>query len=263
MEQTKIDKIKAAVKGNFDKSPDLYQRFEDEHGFFRKLNERLLRLMDPPHGADILDVGCGTGASCLQILDAVPVCRVRGLDISPAMLEQARARMGESERVVLVEGDASRLADYFDDRFDAVVYSASLFLVPDFRESLDQARSLLKAGGAVGITFMEGVFDAEGRDLIAEADLIAREGVSLRKPVRLEELRLFFSESFPDHLFETAEIGLPLNVLQEFFTIPAMSASLFPKAEYPERVRKIARVFAHIPVNRPFFRWILMVGRKL
>ncbi len=263
MEQKKIDKIKAAVKGNFDESPDLYQKFEDEHGFFGKLNERLLRLMNLPPGADILDVGCGTGASCLQILDAVPVCRVQGLDISPAMLEQARSTIGESERLILVEGDASRLADYFEDRFDAVVYSASVFLVPDFRESLNQARSLLKANGAVGLTFMDGVFDADGRNLIAEADRTAGEGVSLRKPVRLDDLQSFFSEMFPDHLFETVEIKLSLNVLRTFFSIPAMSAGLFPGVEYPERVRKVARVFDHIPGRQPFFRWILMVGRKL
>jgi len=262
MEQKKIEKIKAAVKGNFDLSPDLYQRFEDEHGFFRELNERLLRLMDPPPGAVVLDIGCGTGASCRQILDAIPQSSVRGLDISPAMLQQARATIGESERLVLVEGDAARLTDYFDTDFDAIVYSASMFLVPDFRESLNQARSLLKSGGTVGVTFMDGVFDPEGSNLMAVADQIAGEGLSLRKPVRLDDFQVFFSETFSDHRYEAAEIRLPLDVLKAFFSIPAMSAGLFPGVEYPERVRKIARVFDHIPEREPIFRWILMVGRK-
>ncbi len=262
MEQNKIDKIKAAVRGNFDQSPDLYQKFEDEHGFFRGLNERLLRLIDPPRGADILDVGCGTGASCSQILEAVPDCRVRGLDISPAMLEKARAAIGESKRLILVEGDASRLADYFDIDFDAIVYSASIFLVPDFRESLKQARSLLKKSGVVGLTFMDGVFDSDGNNLIAEADQAAGEGVSLRKPVRLDEFQSFFSETFPDHRYEKAEIRLALDVLREFFSIPAMSAGLFPGVEYSERLRKVARVFDHIPKTEPIFRWMVMIGRR-
>jgi len=262
MEQDKIDKIKAAVKGNFDQSPDSYQRFEDEHGFFRKLNERLLRLMDPPHGADILDVGCGTGASCRQILDAVPDCRVRGLDISAAMLEHARTTIGESERLLLVEGDASKLTDCFDVDFDAIVYSASIFLIPDFRESLKQARSLLKGNGVVGLTFMDGVYDSGGNNLISEADRAAGEGVSLKKPVRLDEFQSFFSETFPDRRYETADIRLPLNVLRAFFSIPAMSAGLFPGVEYSERVRKVARVFEHVLEREPIFRWLLMVGRR-
>jgi ubiquinone/menaquinone biosynthesis C-methylase UbiE len=261
MEQKKIDKIKAAVKDNFDQSPDSYQRFEDDHGFFRKLNERLLRLMDLPTGADILDVGCGTGASCRQILDAVPDCRVRGLDISPAMLEHARATIGESDRLILVEGDASKLTDCFDIDFDAIVYSVSIFLIPDFRESLKQARLLLKAEGVVGLTFMDGVYDADGNNLIAEADRTAGEGVSLRKPVRLDEFQSFFSETFPTHRYESADIRLPLDVLKRFFFIPAMSAGLFPGVEYSERVRKVARIFEHIPKREPFFRWLLMVGR--
>lgn len=261
MEQKKIDKIKAAVKGNFEQSPDAYQRFEDEHGFFWKLNEQLLRIMDPPAGSDILDVGCGTGASCRQIIDAIPDCRVHGLDISPAMLEHARATIGESERLTLVEGDAARLADYFDVDFDAIVYSASMFLVPDFRESLKHARSLLKKNGVLGVTFMDGVYDADANNLIAEADRTAGEGVSLRKPVILDEFQSSFSEIFPDHRYETADIRLPLSVLKQFFSIPAMSAGLFPGVEYSERVRKVAHVFDHVPNKEPIFRWILMVGR--
>ncbi|MDQ7782836.1 MAG: class I SAM-dependent methyltransferase [Desulfomonilaceae bacterium] len=262
MEQTKIDRIKAAVRANFEQSPDMYKKFEDEHAFFWKLNERLLRLMAPPHGAYILDVGCGTGASCVQILDAVPGSRVLGLDISPAMLEQARTAIGESERLTLVEGDASRLADYCDDKFDAIVYSASIFLIPDFRESLVQARSLLKVNGVVGLTFMDGLFDRDGNNVIAEADRSAGEGVSVRKPVRIDEFQTFFSEIFPDCRQETAEIRLSLDILKKFFSIPAMSAGLFPAVEYHERVRKIARIFDHIRDHEPIFRWLLMVGRK-
>lgn len=261
MEQKKIDRIKAAVKAHFDQSPEHYQLFEDEHGFFQLLNGRLLREMNPLAGAHILDVGCGTGASCKQILDTIPDSRVWGLDISPAMLEEARSRMGESDRLILVEGDAAALSRYFDLPFDAIVYSASIFLVPDFPESLRQARTLLKPNGVVGLTFMDGLYNPDGKQLFAEADRVGKEGVSLKKPVNLDEFRTFFGETFPRHRFVEEEFRLPWDLLRAFFSIPAMSAGLFPGIDYPERVRKIARLFDLMPETEPIFRWTLMVGQ--
>ncbi len=70
MDEGKITKIKKAVKGNFELSPAHYQSFEDRYGFFRSLNEALVSGMDLPADADILDVGCGTGASSLQLMEA-------------------------------------------------------------------------------------------------------------------------------------------------------------------------------------------------
>ncbi len=127
MDEGKITKIKHAVRGNFEQSPAAYESFEIRYGFFRRLNEALVSGMDLPADANILDVGCGTGASSLQLLEAMPKCRVWGLDNSPAMLETAQARTNESDRLNFVEGDAARLADYFSFQFDAIIYSASIF----------------------------------------------------------------------------------------------------------------------------------------
>ena len=262
MQQKKIDKIKAAIKGNFDQSPTHYQEFEEEYRFFRQLNEKLLQEMNPPAGAHILDVGCGTGASCRQILDAVPDSRVWGLDISPEMLELARSVLGDSERLDLVEGDGAQLATYFNIQFDTIVYSASVFLIPDFQESLRQAQSLLKSGGAVGLTFMQGLYGADGTNLVAEADQKAKQGVSLRKPVDLSTFRSFFEEMFPRSRSWNEDLRLPLSVLRRFYSIPAMSAGLFPGIEYDERVKKVARVFDQMPQRETIFRWVLMVGRR-
>ncbi|MBI5248523.1 MAG: class I SAM-dependent methyltransferase, partial [Desulfomonile tiedjei] len=132
MEDAKITKIKRAIKNNFDQSPGYYQSFEEKHGFFKKLSNALLSGMNIPPSSDILDVGCGTGASCLQILEALPQCRVWGLDNSGEMLEAARSSIGESERLTFVEGDAARIEEYFQIQFDAVIYSASIFLIPDY-----------------------------------------------------------------------------------------------------------------------------------
>jgi ubiquinone/menaquinone biosynthesis C-methylase UbiE len=262
MDQHKITKIKDAVRGNFDASSDRYLAFEEKRGFFRALNAALLSRMQLPEAADILDVGCGTGASSVQLLEAIPWSRVWGLDCSPGMLEAARSRVGESDRLAFVEGDAARLSEYFAFPFDAVIYSASVFLIPDYRESLREAADLLKEGGQVGLTFMDGLYDWDGNNLFQRADEVAGEGVSLKKPVKMAELQMFFRGAFPVHESWNEDFMLPEDVLKEFFSIPAMSAGLFPGIEYSERVRKVTALFRHMPTGEILFRWMMMRGQK-
>ncbi|MGB6063295.1 MAG: methyltransferase domain-containing protein [Desulfomonilaceae bacterium] len=262
MDQGKITKIKNAVLGNFEQSPVHYQSFEDRHGFFRRLNEALLSGMTLRADADILDVGCGTGASCLQLLEAMPECRVWGLDLSPAMLDAARSRIDERERLSLVEGDGAKLSDYFTCRFDAIIYSASIFLIPDFQHSLRHAHDLLKKDGKIGLTFMDGLYDPAGNNLLEIADRRAKEGVSLRKPVNWPEFQSFFAGMFPRHKSWKEDFRLPKDLLCEFFSVPAMSAGLFPGTEYSARVTKVARLLEHLPQGETLFRWSLMVGER-
>lgn len=263
MDPTKIVRIKQAIRNNFDSSGDPYEDFETKHEFFQMLTERILANMKLPQRADILDVGCGTGASCRAILRALPLARVWGLDISRAMLEKAKQHLGDEERLILVEGDAARLTEYFTQPFDAVIYAASIFLIPDYRESLRQSWGLLQEGGSVGLTFMDGVYDPQGRNLLQIADQAAGEGVSLKKPVQWSELEMFVSEIFPVHRIWQERFLISLDVLRDFFSVPAMSAGLFPGLPYSERVRKVKRLFDHLISHETLFSWMFVVGKKL
>ncbi len=218
MDKNKIDKIKNAVKANFDSSPDQYQAFEDHTGFFRTLTSALLARMKPAVGAYLLDVGCGTGASSLQILEAFPESRVWGLDNSSAMLEAAREKIGESERLIFVEGDASNLTDHFDFQFDAILYNAAIFLIPDYQESLKQARSLLKARGYVGVTFIDGLYDADGRNCLEFADQAAKVGISLKRPVSWPDFETTFGTIYQRHVSWVEEYDLPVHVYSKDFS---------------------------------------------
>jgi ubiquinone/menaquinone biosynthesis C-methylase UbiE len=260
MAQDKITRIKNAVKGNFDESSDIYQTFENKYGFFRRLNEKLLSKMNIPQGARILDVGCGTGVSSAHLLDAVPKCQVFGLDNSKAMLETARACIGESDRLRFIHGDAADLSSCFDIKFHAIIYSASIFLIPDYEVSLLQARDLLEAGGSVGLTFMDGLYTVDGKLALALADKEAGEDVSLRKPVDIASFHDFFRKTFSRERSWKEDMRLPIEELREFYSVPAMSAGLFPKIPYTERVEKVARLFDHLPNTVSFFRWVFMIG---
>ncbi len=212
--------------------------------------------------ADVLDVGCGAGASSAQILDACPDCRVWGLDISSAMLDAARTKYPEGDNLRFIEGDAANLTAYFDFSFDAIVYSASIFLIPDFQESLRQAVGMLKDRGRLGLTFMDGLYDQDGNNLFQLADEQAKERVSHKKPVNWSEFESFFAGIIPEHTSWNEDFRLEEHVLREFFSVPAMSAGLFPGVPFAERVRKAGRLFDLMPRTERIFRWRLMIGEK-
>ncbi len=258
----KIKKIKAAVMRNFDSSPIQYDEFERKHGFFRNLNARLLQSLAIENAQAILDIGCGTGASSVQLAQACPGAIVFGLDNSSAMLEKARQNCCSNQRILFVEGDASALESCIDKQFDTIIYSASIFLIPDFRESLRQAYGLLKPSGQIGITFMDGVYSDSGENLFALVDQQLDLGISLRKPVTLTDLEAFLKSVFDSVLLENVSFSLPTLQVKEFFSIPAMSAGLFPSLDYENRLKKIAILFDGIPGEYLNFRWVFIVGLK-
>lgn len=64
---------------------------------------RVAREVLPPQpGWRVLDVGCGTGATLAEYLEAG--CMVTGVDVSLAMLDRARARLGDGAELRLTDG---------------------------------------------------------------------------------------------------------------------------------------------------------------
>jgi 2-polyprenyl-3-methyl-5-hydroxy-6-metoxy-1,4-benzoquinol methylase len=105
-----------------------WQRFFDAHAPHYDENpftqhteaevEYLLTLYPFLPGARILDVGCGTGRHSIAF--AKRGFRVTGLDLSPGMLEVARAKAGTAGvDVEWVQGDATNF--WLEERFDAAI----------------------------------------------------------------------------------------------------------------------------------------------
>lgn len=76
-------------------------------------------------GADVLEIGCGTGAVTRRLVERG--ARVTALDQDPAMLEQARRGLeGVGHAVTWLERSASEIDALAAGSFDAVVLSLSL-----------------------------------------------------------------------------------------------------------------------------------------
>lgn len=97
-------------------------------------------------GGRILEVGVGTGIS-LPLY--APHLRIFGTDISEAMLEKAKKRVGEFG-LKNVEGlavmDAENL-EFPDDSFDVVMAQYVVTAVPNPEKALDEFARVLRPGG--------------------------------------------------------------------------------------------------------------------
>jgi SAM-dependent methyltransferase len=89
----------------------------------------MMRLMDPPAGATLLDVGCGTGHFSRCFAASL---RVTGLDPDPAMLDYARGLDG-SVSYLLGTGTA---LPFGDNAYDHVTAVTSLCFIADPERAL-------------------------------------------------------------------------------------------------------------------------------
>lgn len=105
--------------------------------------------------AQILDVGCGTGLSGQALVDA-GFDQIDGIDLSPDMLEQARAK-GAYEN--LFEADLAAGLKFADDTYDAAISVGTFTHGHVGPDGLDEVIRVVKPGGIVCVTINEGVFE--------------------------------------------------------------------------------------------------------
>ncbi|SEC50682.1 Methyltransferase domain-containing protein [Streptomyces misionensis] len=111
-----------------------------------------LRSWLPGHPADVLDLGCGTGS--LSLLAAGQGHRVTAVDLSPVMVERARAKLaGHRARVLCGPAEAPPVGQL---RFDVVLVRHVLWALPDPAGALRHWRELLRPHGR--FVLVEGVW---------------------------------------------------------------------------------------------------------
>ena len=127
-------------------------------------------------GERILDIGCGAGASTEALAEAVgPEGHVTGVDISPDLMAEARARLAGATNITLMEADAQSAdlggpADALFSRFGQMFFDDPPTAFAHMRSALGQgARAVFTAWqeparnqwASVPMTFMaEGLVQA-------------------------------------------------------------------------------------------------------
>jgi S-adenosylmethionine-diacylgycerolhomoserine-N-methlytransferase len=119
--------------------------------------DQLIARLKPEAGANVLEVGCGTGRNLVLAAARFPAARWFGIDVSTEMLTSAIsaiARRGLTSRIKVAHGDATAFdpAPLFGiPSFDHIMISYSLSMIPNWKGVLQAAISRLKPGGRLHI----------------------------------------------------------------------------------------------------------------
>src|ERR1700722_3663645 len=166
----------------------------------------LLRAADIAPGMPVLDIATGTGLSAEAALAAVgPTGHVIAADISPAMAEKARERLGKAPNASVSVKDGQALS-FADCSFDVVLCNLGLMFFPDPVRGLSEFHRVLRPGGRAAVSVNTVVERSYNHQINV---IIARHMPSLAEAVtrtfalgEASQLQLLFNEAgFAD--FET------------------------------------------------------------
>jgi trans-aconitate 2-methyltransferase len=94
----------------------------------------------------VLDAGCGSGRVTEQLLERLPDGHVVALDASPAMVEEARRRLGDDPRLTFVVADLLRPLP-IEPEVDAILSTATFHWVTDHALLFRNLAAVLRPGG--------------------------------------------------------------------------------------------------------------------
>ena len=214
----------------------------------RQLIAPLLLAARLAPGLRVLDIATGTGLAAEAAAEAVgPSGHVIATDISPAMVERARERLGGLPNVSFAVEDGQRLT-LPDGGFDAVLCNMGLMYFPDPTRGLSEFRRVLRPGGRAVVS----VNTTPERSLISRVLVI----IGRHAPSKAPEAARLFSLGDEAHLralFEAAgfeDVETATETLRiEFPSFDAYFGGVEQGAgnvgqEYvalPEEVRRVVR----------------------
>jgi SAM-dependent methyltransferase len=115
----------------------------------REMLREYTAALDLPDAAELLEVGCGTGAISRFLTTLRGAAHVTGVDPSPLFVERAR-ELAEGLPADFSTGDG-RALEFDDASFDAVVFHTSLCHMPECERALDEAHRVLRPGGQIAV----------------------------------------------------------------------------------------------------------------
>lgn len=124
---------------------DRFDAQSDAHGV------AAIDALAPAEGEHVIDVGCGAGSTTVELAARVgPTGRVTGLDISPTMIEGARAHAAERghDNIEFVVADA--MVDSIGRNADGIFSRFGVMFFADATAAFTNMRAALRPGGRLG-----------------------------------------------------------------------------------------------------------------
>lgn len=118
--------------------------------------DQLIAELKPAAGAQVLEIGCGTGRNLVQAARRYPTAQFTGIDVSTEMLTTALGSIKRHDldgRIRVAHGDATDFnpIKIFGMAPDHIVISYALSMIPDWQGVLNEAVTRLAPGGQLHI----------------------------------------------------------------------------------------------------------------
>ena len=227
----------------------LHQRFStNKYGWFRWVFDHL-RL---PDAADVLELGCGTGALWSTNAPRVPEgWRITLSDFSPGMLEDAARALAPLLRRFHCAAVEAQAIPFPDRSFDCVIANHMLYHVSSVEAALAQIHRVLKPGGRLLAATNGREHLREMWDLIAELerDAAGPGERALHERFGLENGPAQLSRWFAQVELHRYEDAL---VITEPEPLVAYAASVVPNPDSPPVATRLRdfRAFIHDYIRR-------------
>lgn len=165
--------------------PDLKKHFNNEAESFDTqvqkniscYNEMLTALINaiPENKMNpkILDLGCGTGNITQKALTRFPLAEVTCLDLSENMIEIAKEKLSDYEKVEYVIGDFTKMQ--IDRKYDVILSSLALHHIPNDEKKEAMYRDIYEALDNGGVFYNADVIKANSDYNEELNDKIARQ----------------------------------------------------------------------------------------
>jgi len=130
------------------------ERYGSNHVLVR-VREAFRRAVEPHPAASVLDLGCGPGTDLAWFAARYPGRRYAGIDVSPRMVELARAKLSD-RGVRVARGCAEDVPRVFaGEQFD-LIYSffGPLNTEPDLDRAVRALSQVVAPGGVLVLTFV-------------------------------------------------------------------------------------------------------------
>jgi S-adenosylmethionine-diacylgycerolhomoserine-N-methlytransferase len=119
--------------------------------------DEMIARLQAESGFGVLEIGCGTGRNLIMAARAYPRALFFGLDVSRQMLDTASTSIARAQlaaRITVAQGDATAFDSdilFGRPRFERVMISYALSMIPQWREALAQALEVVAVGGSLHV----------------------------------------------------------------------------------------------------------------